>query len=217
MTNKQKIYAYIDGFNLYYALKDKNWQRFYWLNLWLFAENLLAKNQELRLLKYFTSDVTGTTKDPQKPQRQQTYLAAIKTLSDTKIIKGSYILEPKLCPVCQTQLYCLKCKIPIEEHTEKKTDVNIAVELLTDSYANAFDTALLITGDSDLSPAVEKAIKIFNKRVVVAFPPNRNSNSLAKAASYSFIIGRGKFSKSQFPDTITRDRGTDISRPSTWQ
>jgi hypothetical protein len=29
----QRVIAYIDGFNLYYGLKDKGWRRYYWLNL----------------------------------------------------------------------------------------------------------------------------------------------------------------------------------------
>jgi hypothetical protein len=35
-------------------------------------------------------------------------------------------------------------------HHEKMTDVNIAVELLTDAFQDSFDVALLISADGDL-------------------------------------------------------------------
>ena len=28
----ERIVAYIDGFNLYYGMKEKGWKYFYWLN-----------------------------------------------------------------------------------------------------------------------------------------------------------------------------------------
>jgi len=30
-----RVITYIDGFNLYFGLKSKDWQRYYWLNLQL--------------------------------------------------------------------------------------------------------------------------------------------------------------------------------------
>ena len=35
------------------------------------------------------------------------------------------------------------------------TDVNIAVELLCDAHADAFDTAILLSADGDLTGAVQ--------------------------------------------------------------
>jgi hypothetical protein len=54
------------------------------------------------------------------------------------------------------------------------TDVNIAVELLGDAYQDKFDTALLISADSDLTTPIEKVHLLFpKKRVISVFPPNR--------------------------------------------
>jgi uncharacterized LabA/DUF88 family protein len=55
----------------------------------------------------------------------------------------------------------------------KMTDVNIAVEMLVDAYNNTFDTALLISADSDLTAPLVAIRNLFpGKRVIVAFPPN---------------------------------------------
>ena len=49
---------YIDGFNLYFGLKSKGWQKYYWLDLWEFSTRL-ADKRKLVSVKYFTSDISG--------------------------------------------------------------------------------------------------------------------------------------------------------------
>ncbi len=43
---------------------------------------------------------------------------------------------------------------------EKGTDVQIATDMLRRAYVNAYDTAILVSGDSDLVPAVEGGKKL---------------------------------------------------------
>ena len=50
---------------------------------------------------------------------------------------------------------CYKCGHKCGQSEEKKTDVNIAVRLLTDVYDDRFDTAIVISGDSDLVPPIK--------------------------------------------------------------
>ena len=53
------------------------------------------------------------------------------------------------------------------------TDVNIAVELLVDAQDNKIDTAIIVSGDSDLTRPIEVVLQRYsNKRVIIAFPPN---------------------------------------------
>jgi uncharacterized LabA/DUF88 family protein len=57
-------------------------------------------------------------------------------------------------------------------HEEKETDVNIALHLLDCGYRDTFDHALLISRDSDLSPAVRMLRERFpEKRLTVVAPP----------------------------------------------
>ncbi len=49
----QRVFVYIDGFNLYFGLKSKGWKRYYWLNLARLAENLLKPSQNLAMIRYF--------------------------------------------------------------------------------------------------------------------------------------------------------------------
>ena len=97
------------------------------------------------------------------------------------------------------------------------TDVNIAVELLGDAQDDAFDTAIIVSGDSDLVRPVQAVRARYpDKRVVVAFPPGRTSAHLGKVATAAFVIGRKKLEDSQLPDQIVKSDGHVLTRPREW-
>ena len=141
-----RVIAYVDGFNLYFGLRDRGWRRYYWVNLRALAESLLKPHQRLERTKYFTARISASGKDPHKVKRQSTFLEAVETLPDTEVYYGHYLPKSQRC---------FNCGATWTAHEEKMTDVNIAVELLKDAYDDAFDTALIISADSDLTPPVE--------------------------------------------------------------
>ena len=101
---------------------------------------------------------------------------------------------------------------------EKMTDVNIATELLSDGFANLFDTALLISADSDLVGPVKRVLHLFpSKRVIIYFPPNRHSVDLSKIASRILHVSRDILIKNQLPDCIQKSNGFILSRPTRWR
>ena len=195
--------VYIDGFNLYFGMTSAH-RNVKWLNVEELAKRLLKSNQQLAEVKYFTANVSN---DPPKEHRQQLYLDALRS-TNTKLILGHYKSRRKRCR---------SCGVHWNQNEEKMTDVNIAVNLITDAMEDKYDTALLISGDSDLVPPINAVHRCFpNKRVVVAFPPNRHNNSVKNAAKGSFIIGRTKLTQSQFPDQIQKPNGYIIQKPSQW-
>ena len=202
----QRVIAYVDGFNLYYGLKDKGWRRYYWLNIPLLAQNLLKPNQHLVSTKYFTARVSSP---PDKQKRQSTFLEALETLEGLEMFYGHYQLNPRKCH---------KCGYQDQESKEKMTDVNIAVELLRDAYEDKYDIALLISADSDLVPPIKVVKELFSqKRIVAAFPPRRNSAELARVAHASFHIGRGNIARSLLTDEIVKPKGTILRCPNSWK
>jgi len=140
----QRVIVYVDGFNLYFGLRSKGWKRYYWLNIQKIAQNLLKPDQNLIRTKYFTSRVT---KPPDKAARQNTYIEALQTLSELDIHFGHYL---------SNSIECKRCGHIFTRPNEKMTDVNIAVELLTDAFQDEFDRAILISADSDLVATVRK-------------------------------------------------------------
>jgi uncharacterized LabA/DUF88 family protein len=202
---RQRAIVYIDGFNLYFGLRDSGLRRYLWLNVVALAESLLRGGQELVAVRYFTSRVSGPSA---KQQRQKAYLDVLATLSEQLSIHyGKYQESPRTCRFCQRE-----DRVP----GEKMTDVNIAVEMLTDAFQERFDTAILVSGDSDLHGPVQRIRSLFPaKRVVMAFPPGRRSLELQQVAAAHFQIGRAKFAASQFPDEV-KCNGFVLRKPPSW-
>jgi uncharacterized LabA/DUF88 family protein len=49
--------------------------------------------------------------------------------------------------------------ITYETYEEKKTDVNMAINIVGDAFTESYDKAILITGDNDIAPAVVRVKK----------------------------------------------------------
>lgn len=204
----ERVIVYIDGFNLYYGIHSKRWHRYYWLNVQQLAQNLLKPGQSLVATKYFTSRVSSTPRDPNKSDRQNTYLEALGALPDVEIYYGHYL---------EKTVECFTCKAKWRMPEEKMTDVNIAVEMMVDSFRDQWDTALLSSGDSDLVAPITNVRRMLpEKRVVVVFPPNRHSVQLQKVAHAYFTIGRRKLAVSQLPETVRKADGFELTRPVEW-
>ena len=207
IPKRERVISYIDGFNLYFGIKESDFRHHLWLDLVALSKNLAMAFQDIVEVKYFTSRISGPGS---KQRRQSTYLDALGTLDNTvfRIFFGKYQDEPQKCRLCGGE-----DTVP----HEKMTDVNIAVEMMRDAFQDRFDTALLISADSDLCPPVSAIRNLFpEKRVVVGFPPSRRSNELANVASNQFIVGRASVAKSQFPMELKTSAGIVLQKPDTW-
>lgn len=108
----------------------------------------------------------------------------------------------------------------LPEITKQKDCMNFknGFYILADAYLDKYDTALLITGDSDLVPPINAVHSFFKtKRVFVAFPPNRYNISVNNAAKGSMMTGRKKLKDAQFDDNVIKKDGFVLTRPLTWK
>ncbi len=94
--------------------------------------------------------------------------------------------------------------------------MNIACELLADVYEDKFDVAFLVSGDSDLVPAVEKAVAK-KKVVIIVNPPNRKSEELNKVATNFFSINDKRIKQCLLPQNITTRKGKTLYMPKKWR
>jgi hypothetical protein len=205
-ANNTRVISYIDGFNLYFGLRQQGWRKFMWLDLTKLSASVLLPHCELTHTKYFTSRVRGNLG---KQQRQSAFLDAIATLSNLTIYWGRYQPDTKQCQNCGHYA---------QNPQEKKTDVNIATQIMCDAFNDRFDTALLISGDTDLVPPIEAVKSLFpQKKVVVAFPPCRYSSELATVAHSWMNIYRTKFRQSVLPQKLAMAAGVEIMCPEKWR
>lgn len=202
-----RVISYIDGFNLYFGLRSKGWRKYYWLDLVALSESLLKPGQTLEHCHYFTARVAGGSAS-QSAKRQTLWLDALTTRQRMTTHLGQYLQKPQKCRSCGATW---------TSYEEKMTDVNIAAQLLVDGYNNRYDTALIISGDSDLTTPVSLVRSQFpGKRVIVAFPPDRHSQHLRRTANGAMAIGEDKLRHNLLPNAITAPNGFVIHRPAQW-
>lgn len=200
----ERVIAYIDGYNLYFGLKDQGWKRYYWLNLQKLSERFLKPNQSLIETKYFTTVVKAPEK---KRLRQQVFLDALRTLPNLHLFFGHFLYA---------EVECRQCKHTYVTHHEKMTDVNISVEMLKDAFQDRFDVAFLISADSDLVSPIQTVHNLFpKKKVVSVFPPERYSAALKQVSKGVLRIGRSDLAQCQFPEQVASG-GVILQRPSSW-
>jgi uncharacterized LabA/DUF88 family protein len=212
-----RVFSYIDGFNLFYGITEKSrvvdragtlvnnhWRRHVWLDLCKLSASLLNPGQQLLHTKYFSARIKG---HPDSERRQSIYLDALDSLPNLTSYFGLFQPDKRDCR------HCGRAGFP---NQEKKTDVNIATQMIHDAIRGNFDVALLITGDSDQVPTIEMVTRIFKKKVVVAFPPKRIGAQLQQVATASLHIGAHHFANSLLPPTIQLPSGKQLICPTEW-
>ena len=146
-----RVITYIDGFNLYFGLRQKQWRKYYWLDLAALSRALLKSGQSLVETNYFTSRIKQSNGNEAEVKRQTTYLDALAARGEVLRHEGHFLIKEGE--------RCRACRAPIVRFEEKMTDVKIATKLLLDAFDDRFDTALVISGDSDLSPPIEAILR----------------------------------------------------------
>ena len=255
-----RISVYVDGFNLYYALRAA---RAKWLNLGSFCDDICRNLGSVKQIKYFTAHVDGDG-DNLRPIRQQVYLRAITLDTRVSVYRGSFMRKHIDRPVerlliANTTL-CLPdqaSKVPpgmykvtlsngtdrylsvhdreyrgevkplnpvyarVMTREEKGSDVNLAVTLLNDAWLDAYDTALVLSNDSDLREPIRMVCTELRKKVVIGYVPQDPkrigvSDRLEQVASGVFHVKWPTLRCNQLPDQIVTSKGTIITKPEGW-
>lgn len=201
-----RVVAYVDGFNLYFGLREAYGRRYHWLDLQRLVVNLLHHDQQLRAVHYFTARIRD---DPDAGSRQSTYLDALTSHSPlVRITEGRFKERPRRCRSCGAGWVV---------YEEKETDVNIAIAMIKDAARDIYDTAILVSGDTDLRPVVATVKELRpDKRIVLAFPPRRHPQALMRAADAYITIGRARIHDAQLPPKIITRGGVTLNRPVYW-
>ena len=213
----ERVIAYVDGFNLYFGIREAQLGQYLWLNVHKLAGKLCGPQQVLGATKYFTARISGSKpgdsstfaeKKNSKRKRQTTYLDALETIPQITRYEGNYRDDRVTCNGCNRFWY---------DQEEKMTDVSIATEMLSDAYEDRCDTLILISGDSDLVPPVKKIMSFGDKRVIAAFPPCRWGSELAQVSTGKRQIERGHLKKCQLDPEIKTSTGFTLKRPAKWK
>ena len=97
---------------------------------------------------------------------------------------------------------------------EKGSDVNFAVHLLNDGWLDLYDSAVVVSNDSDLAEAMRLVKRHRGKQIGLVTPGNRGpSRQLLAYADFARRIRANGLRHSQLPDPIP---GTNIRKPANW-
>lgn len=205
----------IDGFNLYHSLKkaskDLKGATTKWLDIHSLCTSylhIIGNNAQITNIYYFSALATHLQKtDPGKITRHRTLLECLK--STGIIIELSHFKE--------TSVWCPNCLKYIPRHEEKETDVAISAKLLEVCITNECDTIVLVTGDTDVAPAVKTVRRLYpNKTICFAFPYARKNRELIKIAHKFFTIHHLTYTHHLFPDPVVLPDGRQIRKPIEW-
>ena len=214
--------VYVDGYNLYYGLLRKS--KLKWLDLFsLFNDHVLDDRASLLEVRYYTAPVLGRMSDDLKStQRQRTYLQALRKMHSGKVV----IIEGKILATTPFQRLVRQIpeaphleKVQVFDFNEKKTDVNLASDMLAGAWTGAFDQAVLCSNDSDLEGAFSTIKKhLPHLRLGLVAPilgaDHRHiSKDLSQYADWSKILSPVHLKNSQLPDRIPNSR---LRRPDIW-
>lgn len=113
---------------------------------------------------------------------------------------------------------CRECGAVWKSHEEKETDVNIALQLLDKAYQDEFDRAVIISADSDFSPAIRLAKQRFPAKKFRVLTPigRKHSWDLVNAVGgkqFARHIKQVHIERSLFPEKILLQSGKEIVRP----
>lgn len=208
-----KTFVYIDGFNLFYgALKKTPYK---WLDVAKLCRLLLPNHQVLQI-RYFTAIVHARRHDPGAPTRQQFYLRALRTIPNLSIHLGQFRSHAVPMPLATSTAVPPKTATVIKTE-EKGSDVNLATFLLLDGFRNSYDTAVLITNDSDLLAPIRVIRSEFKKKVGLLNPQRSKSVALDLLPHLDFYrpIRKGVLGASHFPPSM-HDAAGAFHKPSGW-
>jgi uncharacterized LabA/DUF88 family protein len=211
MATQKTTFVYVDSFNMYYGVLKKT-RNSKWLNVQSWLEKILSpKIYSIQKIKYFTANVSAPSHDLQRPVRQEIYFRALRTLQSITIIKGKF--KPKTVNIQLNKDVKIMATVP----EEKGTDVNLAVHLVNDAHLGIFDTAVVVSNDSDIAEAVNIVARDMGKEVWVINPclGSPPSKELNRHASQTRTVREKAVKASQFNPNLTDAKGP-FSKPISW-
>jgi uncharacterized LabA/DUF88 family protein len=201
----------VDGFNVYHsiteALETTPTASMKWLDLLSFCRSFLpniGRDTTLERVFYFSALAEWW---PAKAQRHADYVRGLRS-TGVEVQMGRFKEKNALCP---------KCKQAYKRHEEKETDVAVATKLLELFSLNACDLAVLVTGDTDLAPAIRTARTLWpDKQVWAAFPFGRHNAELKALVDGTIKVKARRYATYQLPNPVKTSSTELIWKPGGW-
>jgi len=174
VDRNERVMIFIDGSNLYHSLKGffKRTD----IDIGKLARNLLDRRRLVRI--YYYNAKVGLKEEPARYRDQQAFFTSVNAIPYSELRLGRLVYH----------------NWPNSPPYEKGVDIQLATDMITHSFKNNYDVAVLVAGDNDFVGALQ-SVKDNGKNVEVAlFGKERTSYRLRMVADRVITIN-SKFLK----------------------
>jgi len=158
----ERVMIFIDGSNLYHSLKSFFSRTD--LDIGKLSNKLLEKRRLIRI--YYYNAKVGLKEEPERYRDQQRFFASVNAIPYSELRLGRLVYN----------------NWPNSPPYEKGVDIQLATDMITHSFKNNYDVAVLVAGDNDYVGALQ-SVKDNGKHVEVAlFGKEQTSRQLRSVA-----------------------------------
>jgi uncharacterized LabA/DUF88 family protein len=214
----KRVSFIVDGFNLYYSLREMEGltkKPCKWLDLHKLCESFpqpigsrLGCRAELGEIHYFSAWVTHrTVHDKGVMDRHRTYVSALES-TGVAVTMSQFKYKDVRCP---------HCRAAFKRPEEKETDVAMAVQLIELFATGEASVAVLMTGDSDMKPAIRGARRLFPENTIgIITPFLRHTTEMQSFGDFHFKVSQPLVQAAQFPRLLKLADGSILTKPASW-
>ncbi|WPM32698.1 NYN domain-containing protein [Hydrogenobacter sp. T-2] len=166
--NYERVVIFIDGSNLFHAIR--------YMTIKIDYQRLVDfLREDRKLIRAYFYGAIPQEKDIKKNSPEwESYIRQRRFLEELSL-QGIKVKLAKLR------------KLPSGEYVEKEVDIMLATDMLSMAHMNTYDTAVLVSGDSDFSYTVEEVQRI-GKRVENASFKRTSSYQLRKVCDRFLLL-----------------------------
>lgn len=222
-----KIAVYIDWFNMFHHMKKVFGKKYYWLDYSSLSKKFCGHNEKIIKVAFFTAYFR---RDKFWQARHKDYVKALNIMGAETILGkyqevskvfsnrghniGNFISKPFLRWLPEKiQKKFLPQRLEYKNFEEKRTDVNIAVNILQDWLLDKYDKCFIISWDSDISPSIESVKKLKkDKQFILLLPPWAKAHTMDRVCDTTIEITEDHLRNSLLPNIVKH-----IHRPKWWR
>ena len=191
----EKLMIFIDGSNFYHGLKQTIGHAS--VDLSKLITKLTGESRNLIRTYYYNAPVNQFD-DVSRYKSQQKFFSFLKRIPGLELKLGR--LEKHKVSMDKQGLAnaigreCADKFInaygeTFSTYAEKGVDVQIAVDMLQFAFNNAYDAAILVSGDGDFAGMVQ-AVKSLGKKVGVAYVEGRSAYHLKQVCDFFIVLDK---------------------------
>jgi uncharacterized LabA/DUF88 family protein len=190
-----KTCIFIDGANFFGGLRTIN-SKYSDMSFDFkeYINTLIKKEDKIISIYYYNGSLKKINRYNKLYLLQQDFFKRLRIIPNFKVklfkryLRKNKIIENEYSNNCEN---CIKRKEKdlIGKHQIKGDDINLAIDMLKNSYENICDKFILISGDGDFLPVIN-LLKFQKKELEICYFENNTSTKLLKSFDIKYLIDK---------------------------